>query len=181
MLNEKLIQEFGDLWDEVLHEIKIDANTKLILEPLNNYFLDKKGYLWDNNEDQYFLLVYSNLWSNEEYNALNPKNFHPRAYWDELICLDPEYVKVVDKLKEIKIDAIPKLYLTLKDKNFLHYEDNQGGMWGENPAKNYFWLIRSQMPGSIYDDLNPKQIHPHAYKNEHGAIIIKPQYVKVTK
>lgn len=158
-----------------LQEIKIDAvpykfELKLLEDPM---FVDKNWNVWLKTENV-FTLLEDETGYGPDYDTLDPKNFHPRAYWDDNeISINEKYVQIVDKLHEIKIDATPKF--RLQSVGYKEYKDSQGYLWAnykEDPNILSLEIVDNDFTIDEYFDLNPKDFHLHAYRANDSFIEI---------
>jgi len=165
-----------------LQEIKIDAVPKLKLKKIGlRRYCDKQGYIWSKDtKGLYFLSYISNSWNNEDYDKLEPTDFHPRAYWSQYIYIDPEYVQIVDKLNEIKIDVTPKFLLEPQgDDLFL---DKNDYWWMLSVSRSNYFLSKTRNTFPIsYHHLNSTDFHPKAYWDGEGYIRLDTRYVQIVK
>lgn len=114
-------KEYVQIVDEI-DEIKIKATTKLKLKKNKEAFTFSKEYtqigtqyVWgdtENVDNEFVLLDEESGLDFEDYEALDPKTLHPRAYWDSeehnFIRINAKYIQIIDEVDEIKIETHPK-------------------------------------------------------------------------
>lgn len=174
---------------DIIKEIKIDTKPKLKLKRNKETFHFSKEYtqvgtqfIWGNDGDEFLLLEEESGLTLNEYDALNPKDFHPRAYRNEdtFITINKEYVQIIDEVDEIKIDANTKLKV-LDNKNGCFSVEERDIILVWDPKTNTYVIPDDMyLEGEMFEIWKkPTLLHPKAYADDEGYPTIDAKYVQI--